>query len=96
MPVRTAPVPGGARPGAEPRPNLYLLTDHVGVPWVDDGLRDGEHPRPRMTGWFSDALTAAGHSWALLTGSIDDRLALAVRITDQMLAQKATFARPLA
>jgi NadR type nicotinamide-nucleotide adenylyltransferase len=78
-----------------PRHDVYLLTDHAGVPWVDDGLRDGEHVRAAMTGWFTEALTAAGHSWALLTGSLEERLDLAVRITDPLLALRATFARPL-
>ena len=77
-----------------PPHDIYLVTDHVGVPWVDDGLRDGEHIREEMTGWFTDALTKAGHSWALLTGSIEDRLALAIRITDLMLAQRSSFADP--
>lgn len=80
---------------ALPRRDIYLLTDHVGVPFVQDGLRDGEHIRAEMTGWFIDALTEAGHSWVLLTGSADDRVALAIRITDQMLAQRATFTAPL-
>ena len=45
-----------------------------------------------MTGWFARALTDAGHSWALLTGSADERLALAVRVTDGVLARRAAFA----
>ena len=44
-----------------------------------------------MTGWFAQALTAAGHSWVLLTGGISERLALAVRVTDTMLARRAAF-----
>lgn len=80
--------------GPLPRRDVYLLTDHVGVPFVQDGIRDGEHIRAEMTGWFIDVLTAAGHSWALLTGSLEDRLALAVRITDHLLATRATFTDP--
>jgi HTH-type transcriptional repressor of NAD biosynthesis genes len=44
-----------------------------------------------MTEWFTAALTAAGHSWVLLTGSIADRLDLAVRVTDAILAEQARF-----
>ena len=33
-------------------PDLYLLTDHDGVPFEQDGLRDGEHLREWMTGRF--------------------------------------------
>src|SRR5581483_7884993 len=41
----SAPVRAAARPA-----DLYLLTDHEGVPFEDDGLRDGEHIREWMTG----------------------------------------------
>jgi HTH-type transcriptional regulator, transcriptional repressor of NAD biosynthesis genes len=75
-----------------PRHDVYLLTSHEAVPWQDDGLREGDlRVRAEMTGWFARALTAAGHSWVLLTGSIADRLALAVRVTDVVLAQLAAF-----
>ncbi|GIH14953.1 AAA family ATPase [Rugosimonospora africana] len=81
---------------ALPRRAIYLVTDHDGVPWVDDGLREGDQSiRAAMTGWFAEALTRAGKSWMLLTGSLDQRLSLAVRTTDLLLAQAATFAAPL-
>jgi HTH-type transcriptional regulator, transcriptional repressor of NAD biosynthesis genes len=72
-----------------PRHDLYLLTDHIGVPWEDDGMREGDlDVRAAMTGWFVDTLTAGGHSWVLLTGSIEQRLALAVRCTEAVLATR--------
>lgn len=75
-----------------PRHDVYLLTSHEGVPWQDDGLREGDlGVRAEMTGWFARALTAAGHSWVLLTGSMAARLALAVRVTDAVLARRAAF-----
>jgi HTH-type transcriptional repressor of NAD biosynthesis genes len=75
-----------------PRHAVYLLTSHEGVPWHDDGLREGDLAiRAAMTGWFIAALTAAGHSWVLLTGTIDDRLDLAVRVTDSILDDQARF-----
>jgi len=75
-----------------PRHDVYLLTSHEGVPWQDDGLREGDlEVRAAMTGWFAKALTAAGHSWVLLTGSLAERLALAVRVTEEMLARRAAF-----
>jgi HTH-type transcriptional repressor of NAD biosynthesis genes len=74
---------------------LYLVTDHEGVPWVDDGLREGDlNIRAAMSRWFRDTLTAAGQSWVLLTGSIEQRLALAVRCCDRALADNATFGQP--
>jgi HTH-type transcriptional regulator, transcriptional repressor of NAD biosynthesis genes len=75
-----------------PRRDVYLLTDHAGVPWCDDGLREGDLAiRAAMTGWFAAALTAAGHSWVLLTGRRAARLDLAVRVTDEALADRARF-----
>jgi len=75
-----------------PRHDVYLVTSHEGVPWCDDGLREGDLAiRAAMTAWFTAALTAAGHSWVLLTGSIADRLDLAVRVTDAILAGQARF-----
>jgi HTH-type transcriptional regulator, transcriptional repressor of NAD biosynthesis genes len=79
-----------------PRRDVYLLTDHVGVPWHDDGMREGDLAiRAEMTDWFTAELTAAGHSWALLTGSVEQRVRLATTIADQLLRQRSTFADPL-
>lgn len=83
-----------ATAGPLPPRDVYLLTDHEGVPFTQDGLRDGEHIRAQMTGWFVDALTAAGHSWVLLTGPVDERVRLAVRVADRLLAGRARFAAP--
>jgi HTH-type transcriptional regulator, transcriptional repressor of NAD biosynthesis genes len=80
---------------ALPRRDLYLLTDHVGVPWQDDGLREGDlDVRAAMTGWFADAMTAAGHSWVLLTGTVAERVRLAVRSIDPILAHRLSYAPP--
>jgi cytidyltransferase-like protein len=75
-----------------PARDVYLLTSHEGVPWHDDGLREGDLAiRATMTTWFAAALTAAGHSWVLLTGSLEDRLALAARVTDYVLDNRSRF-----
>ena len=75
-----------------PRRDVYLLTSHEGVPWHDDGLREGDLAiRAAMTDWFADALTQAGHSWVLLTGDLGERVALAVRVVDYLLAERARF-----
>lgn len=78
-----------------PHHDVYLMTDHTGVPFVQDGLRDGEHIRADMTRWFLDALTATGRSWVLLTGSLDERIDLAVAVADTALRLRTTFAEPL-
>ena len=79
-----------------PRHDLYLVTDHVGVPWLDDGLREGDLAiRAAMTQWFLDELTAAGHSWVLLTGDLDQRTSLALRTVDALVEHRLRFARAL-
>jgi nicotinamide riboside kinase len=79
-----------------PRRAVYLLTDHTGVPWHDDGMREGDLDiRAAMTGWFADVLTAAGHSWVLLTGSLPERVELAVRTVDPLLDLGMRFGEPL-
>jgi HTH-type transcriptional repressor of NAD biosynthesis genes len=88
--------PGWSRPPLLPPRHLYLLTDHHGVPWSDDGLREGDLAiRAAMTDWFADALTSAGHSWVLLSGSLPQRFGLAVRAVDQLLAYRMSFGAPL-
>jgi len=75
-----------------PPRDVYLLTSHEGVPWQDDGLREGDLVvRSAMTGWFAAALTGAGHSWVLLTGTLQERLALATRVTDYALENRCRF-----
>lgn len=78
--------------GELPRHDLYLLTSHEGVPWHDDGLREGDLAvRAAMTGWFMQALTAEGHSWVLLTGTLAERVHTAIRSVDLALADRAAF-----
>ena len=79
-----------------PRRAVYLVTDHDGVPWVDDGMREGDLAiRAAMTGWFTDALTRAGHSWVPLTGTLEQRVDLAIRTVDPLLDLASRFGEPL-
>lgn len=55
------------------RCDLYLLTGDE-IPFVQDGLRDGEHLRHRMHQWFEEALRAGTVPWKLLRGSPAARL----------------------
>jgi NadR type nicotinamide-nucleotide adenylyltransferase len=76
-----------------PRRDVYLLTSHDGVPWLDDGLREGDlEVRSAMTGWFANALTRAGHSWVLLTGDVEQRVQLATSVIDRLLRARLSFA----
>lgn len=57
---------------------LYLLTDHVGVPWESDGLRLGDETRASMTSRFEEVLTSHRLPWLKVSGSRSARLAQAV------------------
>lgn len=55
------------------RCDLYLLTGDE-IPFVQDGLRDGEHIRHEMHRWFEQALASQPVLWILLRGSHEQRL----------------------
>lgn len=61
------------------RCDLYLLTGDE-IPFVQDGLRDGEHIRHEMHRWFEEALCVQAIPWALLRGSHEQRVAEASRL----------------
>ncbi|WP_406386455.1 nicotinamide riboside transporter PnuC [Streptomyces sp. NBC_01618] len=75
--------------------HLWLLTDHEGVAFEDDGLRDGEELRPWMTDRFRAELTRTGRRFVELTGTHQERLATAVGAVDTLLAAGWNFAAPL-
>ena len=87
--------PSEAVRAAARRPALYLLTDHDGVPFADDGLRDGEHLRAWMTGRFRAELAGCGVPVVELRGSHEERLAVAVAACDALLAAGWSFTEPL-
>ncbi|MFF3394971.1 AAA family ATPase [Streptomyces sp. NPDC002669] len=75
--------------------HLWLLTDHEGVAFEDDGLRDGEELRPWMTDRFRAELTRTGRRFVELTGPHEKRLETAVAAVDRLLADGWDFAAPL-
>jgi len=77
-----------------PQRDLYLITDHEGVDFEDDGWREGEHRRGEMAEWFKETLTEEGHSWILVSGDHDRRMKTAVEIIDLILAQRNGFTSP--
>ena len=81
-------------PSSLGRGDVYLLTHHEDVPFVQDGTRDGEAIRTTMTTQFEDALVAGQRPWAMLTGSLEQRLNLAERIADQVLLRKLSLVDP--
>lgn len=77
------------------RRDLYLLTDHAGVPFEDDGLRDGPQLRPWMTGRFREELARTGKRFLVVGGDREARLATAVAAVEELLAEGWYFANPL-
>ncbi|GGW91872.1 AAA family ATPase [Streptomyces chryseus] len=90
-----APSPDVARVAARGGQHLWLLTDHTDVPFEDDGLRDGEHLRPWMTGRFREELLRTGRRFVTLRGPHEERLAAAVAAVDALLAEDWGFTDPL-
>lgn len=64
---------------------LYLLTD-CDIPFVQDGLRDGETIREWMTRRFEEVLTEKEQRWIKVSGSPEKRLAKSVAAIDLLLA----------
>jgi NadR type nicotinamide-nucleotide adenylyltransferase len=63
--------------GLTAKADLYLLTGDE-IPFVQDGLRDGEAIRHEMHQWFVTALNRQAVPWLLLRGSPEQRLAQAL------------------
>lgn len=59
------------------RANLYILTGDE-IPFVQDGLRDGESIRHEMHRWFEEALRRQPVPWMVVRGTPEQRLAQAV------------------
>lgn len=74
------------RIAAQCRCNLYLLTD-VDIPFVQDGLRDGEHIRHAMHRRFIEELDRLNTPWLLISGTHAQRMATAVSACEALLRQ---------
>jgi len=64
--------------------DLYLLAGDE-IPFVQDGLRDGEHIRHWMHERFVEELTATSRPWILISGSLEERFQQAVKAIDDIL-----------
>ena len=65
-------------------PDLYLLTGDE-IPFVQDGLRDGEHIRHDMHRSFASSLTHLPVPSVVLTGTHEERLRKARVLVDELL-----------
>ncbi|MBL8211133.1 MAG: AAA family ATPase [Bryobacterales bacterium] len=68
------------------RYDLYLLTA-PDIPFVQDGLRDGEHIRHAMHQRFVEELDRLNTDWLLLTGTHEQRMATAIPACQALLTR---------
>lgn len=80
---------------AMPQRALYLLTCDDGVPFEDDGLRDGEHLRSWMSERFRQLLQQQDVPWLELRGTPKQRCCAALEAVDACVRQTWQFRPPL-
>ena len=68
-----------------------MLTTPAGVPFEQDGLRDGEHVREDMTGWFRHVLAGAGVPWIEVSGPPDVRVGQVLARLEELTAAHPLF-----
>lgn len=73
--------------GARDKVDLYLIPS-PDVPFVQDGVRDGEKIREWMHARFVELIEAAGMPYVLITGTYEARLPKAIAAIDTLLALK--------
>lgn len=74
---------------------LYILTSEYGVPFEDDGLRDGEHLRSWMNQRFRDELATLSVPWIEVHGTRELRCRTALNALDSVANRYWAFASPL-
>lgn len=76
------------------RPELYVLTGDE-IPFVQDGMRDGEHLRRDMQARFRAVLAAQDAPWLEVRGDVATRVAQALPAIDAAVRARLGFAEPL-
>jgi nicotinamide riboside kinase len=74
--------------------DLWILTDTTGVPFEQDGWRDGETIRERMSARFAEELERRGLPYVTVTGPHDSRLSAAADAIDAVLGKGWDFTDP--
>jgi HTH-type transcriptional repressor of NAD biosynthesis genes len=73
--------------------DLYIITDHEGVPFEDDGTRLNSGRREWMTDWFTDHLPP--DLTVGVYGSHEERMRWATTYIDDVMKDAFKFAHPL-
>lgn len=88
------PAPRIVARAAAHRPSLYVLTGDE-IPFVQDGMRDGEHIRAGMQEQFRAVLAAQTVPWLEVRGSVAERVAAALPAIRAAVAGVTSFAAPM-
>lgn len=75
---------------AKDKVDLYIITD-VDIPFVQDGIRDGEHIRHAMHEQFITEVEATGVPFIVVSGSVSDRLKTACQQINALLKTKVVI-----
>lgn len=73
-----------SRIAARDKADLYIITGDE-IPFVQDGIRDGEHLRHRMHRWFINHIKKTGVPYLIVSGTPEERLAVATRAAKEMI-----------
>ena len=72
---------------ANDKADLYIITGDE-IPFVQDGIRDGEHVRHRMHRWFLAHIKKSGIPYLVVTGTPEERLAAARTAAEEMIRDR--------
>jgi nicotinamide riboside kinase len=75
------------RIAARDKADLYIITGDE-IPFVQDGIRDGEHVRHRMHRWFITHIKKTGAPCIIVTGTPEERLVAATRAAKKMICER--------
>lgn len=75
--------------------HLYLITDHVGVKFEDDGTRMNSGKREWMTKWFEEFIPGPADRRVLISGSRSARLKAAVQAIDNIIGSHHHYHDPI-
>ncbi|MGB4768420.1 MAG: AAA family ATPase [Candidatus Saccharimonas sp.] len=76
--------------GAREKVDLYIITGDE-IPFVQDGIRDGEHMRHKMHKWFVSRIKKTGVPYVIASGPRGRRLATALKAAERVVAEKRTI-----
>jgi len=72
------------RLAARDKADIYIITGDE-IPFVQDGIRDGEHVRHKMHRWFIAHIKKTGVPYIVVAGSPSQRLATARKAAQKMI-----------